>query len=51
LFKNGQITGTEFREAQLNLLNAEIQLYISKINAKLSEYELLRLSGTLISKQ
>jgi outer membrane protein TolC len=51
LFKNGQITGTEFREAQLNLLNAEIQLYISKINAKLSEYELLRLSGTLIAKQ
>lgn len=51
LFKNGKITGTEFREAQLNLLNAEIQLYVSKINAKLAEYELLRLSGALISKQ
>ncbi|MFY0672699.1 MAG: TolC family protein [Bacteroidia bacterium] len=51
LYKNGQITGTEFREAQLNLLNAEIQLYVSRINAKLSEYELVRLSGNLVSTQ
>ena len=49
LFKNGQITGTEFREAQLNLVNAEVQENLSKISAKLSEYELLRLSGELVS--
>ena len=51
LFKNGQITGTEFREAQLNLLNAEVQLYLSQVSAKLAEYELMRLSGSLITKQ
>lgn len=48
LFKNGQITGTEFREAQLNLVNAEVQEQLSKISAKLSEYELLRLTGALV---
>lgn len=48
LFKNGQITGTEFREAQLNLVNAEVQEHLSKISAKLAEYELLRLSGGLV---
>lgn len=49
LFKNGQITGTEFREAQLNLLNAEVQQYLSLVSAKVSEYELLRLSGVLVN--
>ncbi len=49
LFKIGQASGTDFREAQLNLLNAEILLYLSKVSAKLSEYELLRLSGQLVS--
>ncbi|MBI1183679.1 hypothetical protein GC194_05385 [bacterium] len=49
MFKNGQITGTEFREAQLNLTNAEVQLYLARISVKLSEYELLRLSGQLVN--
>lgn len=49
LFKNGQITGTEFREAQLNYIQATTQLSLAKISAKLSEYELMRLSGQLVS--
>ncbi|MGB0430201.1 MAG: TolC family protein, partial [Bacteroidia bacterium] len=49
LIKNAQVNGTDFREAQLNLLNAEIMLYLSRVSAKISEYELLRLSGQLVS--
>jgi len=49
MYKTGQITGTEFREAQLNLVNAQTQLYLSKISAKLAEFELLRLSGELVN--
>ena len=49
-YKAGQITGTEFREAQLNLLNAEIQVNLALISAKLAEFELLRLSGQLVSQ-
>ena len=48
-FKAGQVTGTEFREAQMNLLNAQIQENLAQIQAKLAEYELLRLSGELVS--
>lgn len=51
LYKTGQITGTEFREAQLNLLDAEIQLNLALISAKNAEMELLRLSGELLSEQ
>ncbi|MBI3143450.1 MAG: TolC family protein [Bacteroidetes bacterium] len=49
MFKNGQISGTEFREAQMNLTNARVLAYLSQIQVKLSEYELLRLSGSLLS--
>lgn len=48
LFRNGAINGTQFREAQVNKVNAEIQLSLSRISAKLAEYELLRASGQLI---
>lgn len=48
LYKVGQITGTDFREAQLNLLSAEIQMNLAIISARLAEFELLRLSGELV---
>lgn len=48
LYKVGQITGTDFREAQLNLLSAEIQKNLAIINAKLAEFELMRLAGELV---
>lgn len=48
-FKAGQVNSIFFRQAQLNLLNAENQLNIAKYNAKISEYNLLRLSGKLLA--
>jgi outer membrane protein TolC len=47
-FKLGQVSNTEFREAQLNLLRARQELVNLRINAKLSEVELLQLGGRLI---
>lgn len=45
--KVAQITSIEFRQAQLNLLNAEIQLSQSKINAKNAELQVLALAGKI----
>ncbi|MGB3467436.1 MAG: TolC family protein [Cyclobacteriaceae bacterium] len=47
LLKLAQITSIEFRQAQLNLLNAEIQLSQSKINAKNAELQVLALAGQI----
>ena len=48
LFNTGQLTGLEFREAQLNLLRTKITAKNNAINVKLAEVELMRLSGKLI---
>lgn len=45
--KIGQISSIEYRQAQLNLLNAETNLNTAKFNAKIIEMELLQLSGEL----
>ena len=45
----GTITAIEFRQAQLNLLNAETSSNAAKYNAKLAEYALLQLSGQLLN--
>jgi outer membrane protein len=45
----GSITAIEFRQAQLNLLNAQTSSNTSKYNAKLAEYALLQLSGQLLN--
>ncbi len=47
-FNLGQITSIEFRQAQLNLLAAAVNLSRAKYNAKLYELELLQLSGKLL---
>ena len=44
----GQSTGLSFRDAQLSLYRAKSSLYLARINAKLSEFELLRLAGVLV---
>jgi len=44
----GQATGLAFREAQLNLFNAEIQLNNARFDVKVNEVELMRLSGLLL---
>lgn len=47
-FKTGSVTSIEFRQAQLNLLNAERSYNNAKYNAKLLEVQLLQLSGGLL---
>tara|TARA_R110001599_G_scaffold86043_1_gene230914 strand:+ start:21815 stop:23122 length:1308 start_codon:yes stop_codon:yes gene_type:complete len=44
-FKVGNSTAIELREAQINLVQAEIRKITSQYNVKLSEIELKRLSG------
>jgi len=48
-FKIGQVNSIEFRQAQLNLLNAELSRNQAKYQAKLSELQLLQLSGELLN--
>ncbi|MGY5350971.1 TolC family protein [Wenyingzhuangia sp. IMCC45533] len=48
-FKLGQINSIEFRQAQLNLLNVEVNKNNVKYQAKLAELQLLYLSGELLN--
>lgn len=50
LYNLGQVTSTQFREAQLNLIKAETNVSTATFNAKLDEIELLRITGRLISE-
>lgn len=50
-FKLGQVNSIEFRQAQLNLLNAELSSSAAKYDAKLSELTLLQISGELLNVQ
>ncbi len=47
-FKIGQITSVEFRQAQLNLLDAASNLNTAKYDAKVIEIGLMHLSGGLL---
>lgn len=47
--KLGQITSVEFRQAQLNLLNAQVTKNAAKYTAKLAELQLLQLTGQLLN--
>ncbi len=48
-FELGQITTTQFREAQLNLIDARRSLVIAAFNTKVSETDLIRASGDLLN--
>ncbi|MBJ6368038.1 TolC family protein [Snuella sedimenti] len=48
-FKIGQVNSIEFRQAQLNLLNAELSRNQAKYQAKLAELQVLQLSGELLN--
>ena len=48
-FKLGQVTSIEFREAQLNLLRAELSRNQAKYDAKLAEVVVLQISGELLN--
>ena len=45
LYENGQQSSVEFRQAQLNLINAQSQYYMARTSAKLLEIELDYLLG------
>lgn len=46
--KVGRLSSLEFRQAQLNLLNAQTSLNNAKLNTKLAEVQLLALVGKLL---
>ncbi|WP_044402941.1 TolC family protein [Lacinutrix sp. Hel_I_90] len=50
-FKIGQVNSIEFRQAQLNLINAELSRNQAKYDAKLSELIVLQLAGELLNVQ
>ena len=50
-YQLGQITSIEFRQAQLNLLQAELARSQAKYNAKLAELQLLQVSGELLNQE
>lgn len=49
-YKLGQVINTTFREAQFNLIVAKNSLNNSIFNAKLTELEIIKLSGVLLSQ-
>jgi len=50
LYRRGQVTTIEFRQAQLNLLNAQSSYSQAKYNAKQSELQLKQLAGILLEE-
>ncbi|MBT8297386.1 MAG: TolC family protein [Maribacter sp.] len=48
-FQLGRITSIEFRQAQINLLNAATNRNLAKYDAKLAELQLLQLTGQLLN--
>ena len=48
-YKLGLITAIEFRQAQINLRNAQVQRATAKYQAKLAELNLIQLSGQLLN--
>ena len=51
LFRVGQITSVEFRQAQLNLLNAATNYNTAKYAAKIIEIQLIQLSGGILDME
>ena len=48
-FKLGQVNSIEFRQAQLNLLNAELNRNQAKYLAKVAELQMLQISGEILN--
>jgi outer membrane protein TolC len=48
-FQLGRVTSIEFRQAQINLLNAQTNKNLAKYDAKLAELQLLQLTGQLLN--
>lgn len=50
-YKLGRITSIEFRQAQINLLDARTSLNLAKYDAKLAELQVLQLTGQLLNTE
>ena len=50
LFNLGQLNGTQFREAQLNLVQSESNYSNARYLAKIAEVELIRIAGLLLGE-
>jgi len=50
MYKQGQVTSIEFRQAQLNMLNAQNSYSQAKYNAKNAELQLKQLAGILLEE-
>jgi len=50
-FQLGRISSIEFRQAQINLLNASTNKNLAKYDAKLAELQLLQLTGQLLNTE
>ena len=48
-YKLGRISSIEFRQAQINLLDARTSLNLAKYDAKLAEQQVLQLTGQLLN--
>lgn len=48
-FKIGQVNSIEFRQAQLNLLNAELVRNQAKYQAKVAEFQMLQICGEILN--
>jgi len=48
-YQLGQVTTTQFREAQLNLIRAKSNLSAAKYQSRLNQVDLMRLSGRLVT--
>jgi len=48
-FNLGQITSIEFRQAQINLINAQTNKNLAKYEAKFAELQLLQQIGQLLN--
>ncbi|WP_292002011.1 TolC family protein [Chlorobium sp.] len=51
LYVLGQATGTTFREAQLNLVNARKSIAAARYESKMLELQIMRLAGTLLKQE
>ena len=51
LYQLGSLTNVEFRTAQINFLRAKINIENSKYQVRLSEFELIRVSGLLVKPE
>jgi outer membrane protein len=47
-FNIGQVTSVEFRQAQFNMVNAQISLSTARYTAKIAELRVLQLSGLIL---